>query len=205
MKKWFTSDHHFWHGNIVRMCNRKLNNQREFENLEEMHEELIRRWNERIGKNDIVYHLGDFSFRRCTGLLRRLIARLNGRIILILGNHDQNEARRYIEAGFYDVTWHKRINLQGYKLMLQHYPRFPWVNAKAAKADIIVHGHTHVKEQYNEAGSATRWNVQTEQDETHFEDAKIHVGVDAWDFYPVEDLTIIQLCDKLIGKDKEEG
>jgi len=204
MKKWFTSDHHFWHGNIV---NGKLCNDRkeQFGNLENMHEELIKRWNSVVGEHDIVYHLGDFSFRRDVGLLRRLVQRLNGRIILILGNHDQNEARRYMEAGFYDVTWHKRINLQGYRLMLQHYPRFPWITAKAGKADIIVHGHTHVKEKYKEAGEYCIWNIVSECDEIHYEDAKIHIGVDAWDFYPVEDLQIIALCDKLIGKSKEGG
>ena len=205
MKKWFTSDHHFWHGNIVHLSSRKLNNERQFDTLEEMHEVLIKKWNERVKPKDIVYHLGDFSFRICAGLLKRILARLNGRIILILGNHDKNEARRYIEAGFYDVVQYKMMKLGDYKLLLQHYPRFPWPNAKAGRADIILHGHTHVKEQYSEAGMKTRWSVENKQDETHFEDAKIHVGVDAHDFYPVSDLRIIELCDKLIIKKEKEG
>ena len=55
-KVWFTSDTHFWHDNIIRFCNRP------FESVVEMNEELIRRWNETVPADGVVFHLGDFSF-----------------------------------------------------------------------------------------------------------------------------------------------
>ena len=51
---WFTSDTHFRHANIIKFSGRP------FANVEEMNEELIRRWNEAVPDNGIVFHLGDF-------------------------------------------------------------------------------------------------------------------------------------------------
>ena len=50
-----------------------------------MNEALIASWNARVGKNDLVYHLGDFAW----GDWRPILERLNGDIILISGGHDK--------------------------------------------------------------------------------------------------------------------
>ena len=52
----FTSDTHFHHDNIIRFCNRP------FKDVYHMDEELIKRWNEKVGPDDIIYHLGDFAW-----------------------------------------------------------------------------------------------------------------------------------------------
>ena len=52
-KIFFTSDLHFGHENVLRFDNRP------FQTIEEMDEELIRRWNAKVGKGDLVYVLGD--------------------------------------------------------------------------------------------------------------------------------------------------
>ena len=54
---YFTSDHHFCHAKIINMCNRP------FADLDEMHDTLIKNWNDVIGKLDEVYILGDLIFR----------------------------------------------------------------------------------------------------------------------------------------------
>ena len=77
----FTSDTHFWHDNIIKFCNRPFNS------IEEMNDTIIENWNKVVGKNDIVFHLGDFCF--CgSDKFKDIIERLNGYIYLILGNHD---------------------------------------------------------------------------------------------------------------------
>jgi len=78
---WITSDHHFFHRNIIKYCNRPFNS------VSEMNEFMIKKWNEKVGDNDIVLHLGDFAFK---GRAREIRNRLNGTIILIRGNHDYN-------------------------------------------------------------------------------------------------------------------
>lgn len=80
-KIWFTSDHHFGHKNIIEFSKRP------FKNEDEMNAEMIKRWNEKISKDDIVYHLGDFALMSAnrTHQIRR---QLNGKIYLIKGNHE---------------------------------------------------------------------------------------------------------------------
>lgn len=48
-KIFFTSDLHFGHENVLRFDNRP------FETVEEMDDELIKRWNDKVGKGDLVY------------------------------------------------------------------------------------------------------------------------------------------------------
>ncbi|MFK7937213.1 MAG: metallophosphoesterase, partial [Saprospiraceae bacterium] len=77
----FTSDHHFGHKNIIKFSNRP------FASVEEMDEHLIRCWNEKVGADDEVYHLGDVGL--CSAKkLNKILARLNGTIYLIKGNHE---------------------------------------------------------------------------------------------------------------------
>ena len=53
----FTSDHHFYHTNIIKYC------QRPFQSVEEMNEVMVERWNAVVGKNDTVYYLGDLELK----------------------------------------------------------------------------------------------------------------------------------------------
>lgn len=55
MKKWFISDTHFSHTNIIRYTGRP------FETVEEMNLCLIKNWNDCIDADDQVFFLGDFG------------------------------------------------------------------------------------------------------------------------------------------------
>ncbi len=76
----FTSDHHFYHTNVIKYCDRP------YDEVEFMNEDLCERWNQVVKPEDTVYHLGDFSmaFRPVEFIPQRL----NGTIYLIPGNHD---------------------------------------------------------------------------------------------------------------------
>lgn len=83
-KIWFTSDLHFGHRNIIKFCNRP------WETVEEMDKALIENWNSVVGKNDIVFDLGDFAFAP-NWRWKEIISQLNGKHYLILGNHEINK------------------------------------------------------------------------------------------------------------------
>jgi calcineurin-like phosphoesterase family protein len=83
-KIWFTSDHHFGHKNIIEFSKRP------FASVDEMNVEMIKRWNEKVRQDDIVYHVGDFALMS-PGKLRQLRSQLNGRICLITGNHESSK------------------------------------------------------------------------------------------------------------------
>lgn len=111
----FTSDTHFWHTNIIKYCNRP------FIDIEEMNEEIIKRWNDKVGKDDIVFHLGDFAF--CgSSQYKTLLERLNGKITLILGNHDWRNIKEGYISKFNGVYQQLRIKVDDQRIYLNHFP-----------------------------------------------------------------------------------
>jgi calcineurin-like phosphoesterase family protein len=86
MRWFFTADTHFNHANIIDYCDRP------FKSAEHMDREVIRRWNEKVKNGDIVVHLGDFGFLRGEKDQAFYSNQLNGKIILIKGNHDHNNS-----------------------------------------------------------------------------------------------------------------
>ena len=80
------SDCHFNHKNILKYEPEA----RPFETVEEMNEKIISNWNSVVSPEDTVYVLGDFAM----GLPEKIpsiVERLNGKIIIIRGNHDNEK------------------------------------------------------------------------------------------------------------------
>ena len=71
--------------------------------MQEMHKDLIAKWNKQVKNKDIVYVLGDVTFGKWEES-KEIVSRLNGRKILIRGNHDDRfTSAQWIELGFEDV------------------------------------------------------------------------------------------------------
>ena len=85
-----------------------------------MNEALITNWNSTIGKDDIVFHLGDFAMGGSAEWCR-LLERLNGRIYLILGNHDMKTIGKGFSR-FEQVAMQMLINVGDQRIYLNHYP-----------------------------------------------------------------------------------
>ena len=130
-KIFFTADTHFGHENVIRFDNRP------FASVEEMDAEMIRRWNNKIGKGDLVYVLGDMIWKSLTNCAEPLIKSLNGQIILIKGNHDGHSNQWYRDCGFDEVYDHS-ILIQDFYILshapLSVMPNYPFVN---------IFGHIH--------------------------------------------------------------
>ena len=136
MTKYFvTADTHFWHENIIKYCNRP------FRDLSHMNSALIKKWNTLVSKNDYVFVLGDFSLGNAE-LTKQIGLQLNGRKILIKGNHDNLPNKVYLDAGFREVSSYP-ILFDGFYLM-SHEPLIlsqttPYFN---------FYGHIHNDERY---------------------------------------------------------
>lgn len=129
----FTSDTHFGHANIIKLCDRP------FTSVEEMDETMIERWNARVGAGDVVFHLGDFALGAKTG--RRVFERLNGTKVLIRGNHDDNDTCRLAWGSCVDYVM-QRYEGQAW-MVLFHYPILEWDGHY--RGNIHLHGHQHNK------------------------------------------------------------
>ena len=97
MKIFVIADTHFGHENIIKYCNRP------FKTVKEMDEAMIKNWNETVTNKDVVIHLGDFGIGS-KEYISSIVKRLNGKKILIMGNHDNWSEQTYRDMGFHTVS-----------------------------------------------------------------------------------------------------
>lgn len=135
MKRCFLiSDHHLFHDRFYAFTNSNGEKVRPWAaNASEADEQMIEAHNSVVRQQDTTYFLGDVSIK-AKGL--QLLSRMNGRKILIKGNHDIFRLKQYAEH-FADIRGTHKID----RLILSHYPLHPdsiphWCHAN-------VHGHTH--------------------------------------------------------------
>ena len=94
MKVFMISDTHFGDERILRYENRP------FSSVEEMDKAIIENWNQVVGEEDTVFHLGDVSSYD-PERNKEILSSLHGKKILVMGNHDQNyTSRQWEEMGF---------------------------------------------------------------------------------------------------------
>jgi len=125
MKKWFTSDTHFSHTNIIKYTGRP------FATVEEMNRTLIDNWNKCVGVDDQVFFLGDFGLGDVEHL-RSICSELNGNKICILGTW-------MTKIGFNVVLESAHLKIGRHSVELIHIP------SDLPPAHFQIHGHVHEK------------------------------------------------------------
>ena len=167
------SDTHFGHTGVCRFTEADgVTKIRPWTDPDEMDEEMIRRWNEKVRPNDKVYHLGDVVINRKS---LKTMARLNGDKVLIRGNHDifrDDEYREYFrELRAYHV-------LNG--MILSHIPVH---EASLGRFGVNIHGHLHTNRVKRARGVDARTGAVLYSDEN---DVRYHcVCVEQTDFAPI--------------------
>lgn len=129
----FISDTHFGHDRIINLSKRP------FANVEEMNEALIANWNAVVAPKDVVWHLGDVGMGSDEAA-STFLKRLNGKIHLIEGNHDNKTVRDCADC-FASIDLMKMISVEGQKILLCHYPMREW--DKAWRGAWHLFGHVH--------------------------------------------------------------
>lgn len=153
------SDLHLGHRNIIHYCRRP------FSTAEEMDEVLIRNWNCRVGPGDEVFYLGDLCHGKHAAPALEYLSRLNGRIHVVAGNHDE---------GIPGSVQSLRVHSGTTEFFLVHDPA-------QAPGDIpgwVIHGHHH----NNDTGTYPFINAGTRT---------INVSAELLDYTPV---SIAELC-----------
>lgn len=156
----FTSDTHFFHRGIIDACRRP------FRDVEHMNSALLENWNRVVPNHGLVFHLGDVSFGKTVDTFA-LIGQLNGRIILIEGNHDK-KLPVSIRGRFEAVCPFLEIDIEEgggtcQRISLMHYAMRVWNRHHYGAWHL--HGHSH--------GSLAPIGKA------------IDVGVDAQDYRPI--------------------
>ena len=168
MTEFFTADWHLFHNNIrlPNYCNRP------FSSVEEMNEAILANHNAIVKPEDEVYILGDVAFSKAATVerVKWMLSRFNGKLHLIQGNHDKVALQcrnmfQWIkplhELSIPDPDGHHGSQL----VVLCHYAMRTW--NKSHWGTYHLYGHSH--------GSLA-------EDPNSF---SFDVGVDCWDFKPV--------------------
>lgn len=189
---WFTSDTHFGHRLMAHLRgfapDAASRDDVRPEHVQAHDEHIIRAWNRQVQPEDTVWHLGDLTLRRAEAVAP-IIARLNGRKHLVLGNHDRAhpmmghksiaETAALYAAGFEYVTPFARVSIPlpkgspdpAVRVLLSHFP-YHGDHTETPReqqwrlrdtGQILLHGHTHGQHA-----------VEPEHER------QIHVGWDTW-------------------------
>jgi calcineurin-like phosphoesterase family protein len=173
MKTFFTSDLHLNHLKIIQYVNRP------FSDVVEMNEKIIDNWNSKIGKKDLVYHLGDLGFFKKYEDCERMVQRLNGKIINVKGNHDNYKIIRPIPLKLELMPTYLEIRINGVDITMCHYALRTW-SKKHYGSSYMISGHSHATD------------IELNKDFVGL--GKIlDVGVDGNNFYPYEWDEIVEI------------
>jgi len=151
----FTSDSHYSHSNLCRSTTNwsDVSKTRDFKSLDHMNDSIVNGINSMVGENDVLIHLGDFSFGGFEN-----IGEFRSRIIcknvhLILGNHDHHIERNKggVQDLFESINHYAVLNIrrpgkdnemEKHSIVLCHFPIASWDSMNTGR--IHLHGHTHL-------------------------------------------------------------
>lgn len=189
MAIWFTSDTHFNHERVLTLSNRP------FKDVAEMEDVLVANWNARVQQGDTVYHLGDFAMHP-RDEIPRILSRLNGRVVLVAGNHDHKRTLFHFDTNYKTVDLYIDGEFGAYQGVWVHMVHNPAQARpqtprplREGEHSIVLCGHVHEKWACIKAGGTVP--ADDTPDHEYKSDAFVaqhdyyNVGVDVRGFKPV--------------------
>jgi calcineurin-like phosphoesterase family protein len=155
MAVFFTADTHFGHAGALALYRRP------FASVPEMNAAMVARWNETVGAEDDVWHLGDLALRTTAADAAALLRALNGRKHLITGNNDPPDITALSQWS--STRAYAEIAVDGRLLVLCHYAFRTWNGMRKGALNLDGHSHGRLKPLPRQ----------------------VDVGVDVWDFRPI--------------------
>ena len=150
-KVWFVSDTHYWHKNITygeSVWNNKETACRRFDTTKEMSQHIVSQINRYVKEDDILIHLGDWSFSGVENIWNFRKQLKVKTIYFCQGNHDNLIIKHYAETQslFTIVDNYLEIMVGKDLFCCMHYPIEEW-NDRHHKA-YMLHGHSHGNSPY---------------------------------------------------------
>ncbi len=156
----FTADFHLSHKNILNYCNRQ------FKNIEDMNRTILQNLEESIRTNDVLYFLGDLTFKeKMAHEFFEKFSDIEVEIHFIIGNHDSKSVIKIVQEYCASVGHLKNIQIEGQHITLSHYPMLVWHKSHFNSWQLF--GHSHGRLSFTGLGK------------------QYDVGVDNNSFYPV--------------------
>lgn len=190
--RWYTSDHHFGHRNIIGFASRP------WDDVDSMGDGMLARHNAVVAPDDDVFIVGDLVWQP---RWLHTVARMHGNKFLVPGNHDRchkmhgswaKHVKEYENAGLTITDPIITHEINGQRVKICHFPYYDiesaaWDNERGRgdrfsglrpddEGDFLIHGHVH-----------TLWQTRPRM---------VNVGVDVWKWAPVSETTIIEIMER---------
>jgi calcineurin-like phosphoesterase family protein len=138
MSIFVTSDLHFNHDKPF------LYQPRGYKNIQEMNEDLLKKFNITVSDEDEVWICGDLTLGDLESA-KYYLERLQGHIHVILGNHDTDNRRIFYESLGWDCQYATIIKYHKWRFYLSHYPTIVSNYNEDINHLWCLHGHLHEK------------------------------------------------------------
>lgn len=155
MSIFYIADTHFGHANCIK------HDSRPFETVDQMENVMVRNWNSVVRPKDHVYILGDFAWKN-TDEWARLLKRLNGKKVLIRGNHDPKELPQEVLNLLQGVYDYHIVHDNGRKVILSHYPILLYWHSHREDTFMLC-GHVH---RSKENDFLQKWKMELQSEAT---------------------------------------
>ncbi len=204
---WFISDIHFGHKNVINYCNRP------FTDVDNMKEKIIENWNKLVRPDDLCIFVGDIFFYHTKEEMKATLSRMRGVKILIKGNHDLTP-REMMSVGFTLCVESMTMKIADEEVVISHYPFrmkewlyryvkikskvFKFLNKIGIKAPLVLYEKYHERRPIDNGGFLIHGHTHSTN---KVNSRMIHVGVDAWNYKPVN----IQQISNIINEIKKNG
>lgn len=134
--KWFSSDWHLGHGNVIKFS------ERPFQSVQEMDDTILENMFSKLNRGDIFYFLGDLSWSKPS--YEKAFRSIPDGVDFhwILGNHDNKGWKQY-KTKTASISNFKEIKIGNNPVTLCHYPMLTW--NKSHYNAWMLFGHHHNK------------------------------------------------------------
>lgn len=162
---YFTSDTHYGHANIAGANTSKWKEgYRHYKSVEEMNQDIVKSINQTVMPDDVLYHLGDWSFGGIENIWRLRKQIMCNNVHLILGNHDHHieenkellipeedreacfhrfggYANIKAQSLFSSVSHYQELKAAGQIFVLSHYAFRVWHGSHKGWVNLYAHSH----------------------------------------------------------------
>lgn len=142
--KLYISDLHFYHENAIKMDDRN------FSDIQQMNQYMIKQWNSTVKGGDIVVVLGDLFWTKEPDEVNYVLNRLSGKICLIEGNHDNRWLKKSgINLNRFEwIKSYAEFQDGERNVIASHYPIFCYnhqylTNEDGTPRTYMLYGHIH--------------------------------------------------------------
>ena len=143
-----TSDTHFGR--------HKAAKRRGFDNVDDMDQSMIDKWNSKVSENDIVWHLGNFAWDIISA--ENALMQLNGSINLVMSEFDLGMQEIFANQNV--IQKHGYYVLETKGCVLSHWPMVNWPAKNHSTPTMHIHGNN--KEYKSDLNKENRFNVNCE-------------------------------------------